>query len=52
MENEITAHIECKNTCVSNIESLMHENELLNARCDELLSQNACHIADISVLNE
>ena len=52
LENEISAYIESKNSCISNIESLMHDNEVLNAWCDELLSQNACHIDDISTLNK
>ena len=30
----------------------MHNNEDLNARCDELLSQNACYINDITALNK
>ena len=30
----------------------MHDNEVLNARCDELLSQNACYINDITVFNK
>ena len=52
LENDISTYIESKIFCVSNIEPLMHDIDVLNARCNELLSQNACHIDDISTLNE
>ena len=52
LENDISAYIESKNSYVSNIEYLMHDNEVLNAKCDELLSQNTCYINDITVSNK
>ena len=30
----------------------MYENDMLNARCDKLLSKNDCHVNDIFSLNK